>query len=286
VTQQIENPAVPDLPSPQATYDRGYFNQQNNSLKIFFTKLTSILRAIFGPRGSQYFNSPYGAFQDTTTQTIPANTAQVMRWNTTDFSNGVALGSQTTTITGSIATTTLTVTAVTGTIYLGMTISGTGVTVGTTITAYGTGSGGTGTYTVSASQTVSSTTINATIQSKLVVSQSGLYNLQWSGQFENQAVSIQDVSVWLRTDATGTGVDVTGSAGDFSVNNTHGGVHGRLLVGWNYFMYLEANDFIELWWSSTSANIALTAYSAKTAPVRPSTASLIGTLSFVSNVLV
>ena len=41
-------------------------------------------------------------------------------------------------------------------------ISGTGVTAGTTITALGTGSGGVGTYTVSASQTVSSTTITST----------------------------------------------------------------------------------------------------------------------------
>lgn len=65
-------------------------------------------------------------------------------------------------VTGSIATTTLTVTAVTsGTIVLGSVISGTGVTAGTTVTAFLTGSGGTGTYTVSASQTVASTTISS-----------------------------------------------------------------------------------------------------------------------------
>ena len=67
------------------------------------------------------------------------------------------------TFTGSIASTTLTVTAVaSGTITVGQTISGTGVTASTTITALGTGSGGIGTYTVSASQTVASTTITAT----------------------------------------------------------------------------------------------------------------------------
>lgn len=65
-------------------------------------------------------------------------------------------------VTGSIATTTLTVTAVTsGTLRIGQTIEGTGVTDGTIIKAFGTGSGGVGTYTVSASQTVSSTTIFA-----------------------------------------------------------------------------------------------------------------------------
>jgi hypothetical protein len=64
--------------------------------------------------------------------------------------------------TGSIATTTLTITAsASGALAIGSVISGTGVTVGTTITAFGTGTGGNGTYTVSASQTVASTTITA-----------------------------------------------------------------------------------------------------------------------------
>jgi hypothetical protein len=63
--------------------------------------------------------------------------------------------------TGSISGTTLTVTAVSkGAISIGQTISGTGITSGTTITAgNGTVIGGAGTYTVSTSQTVSSTTI-------------------------------------------------------------------------------------------------------------------------------
>jgi len=65
-------------------------------------------------------------------------------------------------VTGDISGTTLTVSAVTsGTLKIGQTIEGSSVTDGTIITAFGTGSGGAGTYTVSASQTVSSTTIYA-----------------------------------------------------------------------------------------------------------------------------
>jgi hypothetical protein len=65
--------------------------------------------------------------------------------------------------TGSIATTTLTVTAMLSgdPIQLGQYIDGTGVTNGTYITAFLTGAGGVGTYTVSTSQTASSTTIYA-----------------------------------------------------------------------------------------------------------------------------
>jgi hypothetical protein len=66
------------------------------------------------------------------------------------------------TFTGSISSNTLTVTAVTGgTISIGQVLSGTGVSTGTTITAFVSGTGGTGTYTVSISQTTSSTTITA-----------------------------------------------------------------------------------------------------------------------------
>lgn len=57
--------------------------------------------------------------------------------------------------TGQISGTTLTITnVVSGALYIGATISGTGVTAGTRVTNFLTGSGGVGTYTVSVSQTV------------------------------------------------------------------------------------------------------------------------------------
>jgi len=66
--------------------------------------------------------------------------------------------------TGSISATTLTVTAITsGVLVQGQILSGAGVTTGTVILSQLTGTAGsTGTYTVSASQTVTSTTITAT----------------------------------------------------------------------------------------------------------------------------
>ena len=61
---------------------------------------------------------------------------------------------------GSITGTTLALSSVaSGAAYVGATITGTGVTAGTRITEFLTGTGGAGTYTVSASQTVASTTI-------------------------------------------------------------------------------------------------------------------------------
>lgn len=71
-------------------------------------------------------------------------------------------------VTGSISGTTLTVSAVsTGNIALGQYITGTGITSGTQIVKFLTGAGSTGTYQVSASQTVSSTTITTYYQRPL-----------------------------------------------------------------------------------------------------------------------
>jgi hypothetical protein len=64
-------------------------------------------------------------------------------------------------VTASISGTVMTVTAVaSGAIVVGQTVFGTGVTANTTVTSFGTGSGGVGTYNVSASQTVASTSIS------------------------------------------------------------------------------------------------------------------------------
>lgn len=77
--------------------------------------------------------------------------------------SGFNLSASSAVVTGSISGFVLTITNVTsGVLQVGMTISGTGVTAGTKITEFTSGSGGTGTYKVSASQTVSSTTITGT----------------------------------------------------------------------------------------------------------------------------
>ena len=71
---------------------------------------------------------------------------------------------RTTAFTGSISGTTLTVTAITsGALYAGMTLYGTGVTAGQTITTFLTGTGGIGTYTISASQTLASTSMTGDV---------------------------------------------------------------------------------------------------------------------------
>ena len=79
--------------------------------------------------------------------------------NTNALVSGVT-GQDTATFTADISGTTMTVSAVaSGTLSVGQQVYGTGVSSLTKITALGTGTGNTGTYTVSVSQTVASTTM-------------------------------------------------------------------------------------------------------------------------------
>jgi hypothetical protein len=273
-------PKSPNLPVPSPTYNQRISEQTNNALRVYFNQLDNTFQNVLGnASGGTFIRFPYGSFQDSTIQTAPANTAQPMHFDTTDFSNGVALNANTTAFTASRALAVLTVTAVaSGVIYQGMTISGTGVPLGTTITAFGTGTGGAGTYTVSTSGTITSEAMTGTVFSKITVDQPGIYNLQWSGQFVNTAAAIHEVSVWLRKNST----DVVGSAGQVSINAKHGAFNGGAIASWNYLVSLKAAEYVEFFWSTPDVAAYLTSYVAGTSPTRPTTASVIATMTFVS----
>lgn len=151
----------------------------------------------------------YGAFQDTTTQTIASTTtAYPITFNTTDESNGVDRGSPT---------------------------------------------------------------------SRIVIGNTGTYNFQWSGQFVNTDSSDQDVNIWVRKN----GVDIVGTNGRVSVPARHGSTDGHIIAGWNFVFSAAANDYFELVWSSSSTAVSIAAFGAGTSPTRPSTASVIFTVTQV-----
>ena len=92
LNQQLDTPAPPNLGTPGGLYDESYFRQTNGGLNVYFSKLTAVFAAIFGPRGGKWINNPYGAFQDSTDQTAAnTTTAYAITFDTTDFSNGVTL---------------------------------------------------------------------------------------------------------------------------------------------------------------------------------------------------
>jgi hypothetical protein len=154
-------------------------------------------------------STPYGAFQDTVSHTVTANTANAMTFNTTDYSSNVSIVSS----------------------------------------------------------------------SRITAAYAGLYNIQFSTQFQNVDTAPQDVYIWLRVN----GVDVVGSTGLIGLPaRKSAGDPYHDIKGWNFFLRLNAGQYVEIVWSTTNANVTIQAYTAGTSPTKPSTASNVVTMTYVA----
>lgn len=109
--------------------------------------------------------------------------------------------------------------------------------------------------------------------SRINFTTAGLYNIQWSGQFQNANSNVKDITVWLKVN----GLNVVGSAGFASIPMSHGSIPGHSIVGWNYLLQFTAGQYMEIAWSAEHVDISLESYPAQTGPVRPTTAALIFT---------
>jgi hypothetical protein len=114
--------------------------------------------------------------------------------------------------------------------------------------------------------------------SKIRVANAGIYNLQFSAQFQNTDTAFQDVYIWLRQNGT----DITGSTGFVSIPNRHAGTDGHAIVGWNYFLSMNLDDYVEIYWSVPNVAVSIQHLAASGTPTKPSTQSVVATLSFVS----
>jgi hypothetical protein len=110
----------------------------------------------------------------------------------------------------------------------------------------------------------------------------GTYNVQFSSQFSNTDNSNQDIVIWVKKN----GVDIPDSSGVVSVPPFKAGSNGQVISGWNYFLNLSANDFIQMCWHVEQANvITLETIAAGTSPTHPRTPSTILTANRVDTFL-
>jgi len=114
-------------------------------------------------------------------------------------------------------------------------------------------------------------TVNS--DTEITIANTGIYNLQFSFQFQNVDSQEHDVTVWLRKN----GSDVAGSAGFVAVVSSHGGIPGHCIPSWNYLLDAVGGDFYELYWSATSLDVSMHFYPAGSPP--PSAASAIFTVT-------
>lgn len=108
--------------------------------------------------------------------------------------------------------------------------------------------------------------------SRITVPSTGVYNLQFSAQFVNTDSSIHDIDIWLKKNGT----NIAGTNGQVSVPNRHGSVDGHALPSWNYFLSLNANDYVELFWATTNTAVSLQTIAASSP--HPAAASVIVTI--------
>lgn len=124
-------------------------------------------------------------------------------------------------------------------------------------------------------------------KTKIYFTNAGIYNVQFSMQFENSNASqADDIQVWLRQgNGTGSASDVAFTTGLVSVPSKHGSINGHIIAGWNYFISTAANDYIQLMYQGGNTALTLVTYAAGTTPTTPVTPATILTAQRVDTFL-
>ena len=117
--------------------------------------------------------------------------------------------------------------------------------------------------------------------SRITVADAGIWNLQFSIQFTNTTNASQDVDVWFRVN--GTNVANSNSRFGFAPRKGVGDPY-HIIAAMNYFVSLNATDYVEIMWRPTDVGVSIEQYAAGTSPTRPAVPSAIVTMSFVSNI--
>jgi hypothetical protein len=135
-------------------------------------------------------------------------------------------------------------------------------------------------YPITFNTTDFSNGVTLSSSSRLNVTDSGIYNIQFSIQFTNTTNASQDVDVWFKVNGTNS----ANSNSRFGFAPRKGvGDPFHIVAAMNYFISLNATDYVEIMWRPTDVGVTIEQYPAGTTPTRPAVPSAIVTMSFVSN---
>jgi hypothetical protein len=112
--------------------------------------------------------------------------------------------------------------------------------------------------------------------SQIKVTNTGLYNIQFSAQLHTTSNESVDFSIWFAM----TGSIIPNSNTDYSIEKISGG--GYAVAALNYLTNITAGDYIELYYSKTTANGQILSQGIKSNPTRPATPSVIVTVTQVA----
>lgn len=110
---------------------------------------------------------------------------------------------------------------------------------------------------------------------KITVADAGVYNIQFSAQLDKTDAGTDPVEIWLALNGQNNALDWTNTS--VAVSTTQ-----KSVAAWNFVIELQANDFVQIMWSSPDANMRLFSQPATTNPPRPGIPSLIVTVTQVA----
>jgi hypothetical protein len=89
--------------------------------------------------------------------------------------------------------------------------------------------------------------------SKIVFSNAGIYNLQFSCQVLNSSVQNHEFYLWLCR----MGLPEIYTNSIITIPSTHGGIDGHFIAAWNFVFSASAGEFFNLCWSGNNTAISI-----------------------------
>ena len=129
---------------------------------------------------------------------------------------------------------------------------------------------------MSADTTELSSGVILSANTRFVVQNSGVYNIQFSTQLQQLNNIDSSISIWFRKN----GVDIPRSNTELAIDKGQGGT-SKLVAAWNILESFTSNQYVEIMWSSPDTGMELLWEVAKTGPTRPVTPSVIVTVTQV-----
>lgn len=110
--------------------------------------------------------------------------------------------------------------------------------------------------------------------SRITMANAGIYNIQFSAQFDKTDSGDDTVQIWLQKN--GSNIANTNTEMTLTGNN------GKHVAAWNFFVNAAANDYFEICWHSSDTAVFINYIAAASSPTRPATPSVILTVNKVA----
>lgn len=112
--------------------------------------------------------------------------------------------------------------------------------------------------------------------SRVVVTNAGTYNMQFSVQLQNASnTDDDDVTFWFKVN----NVNIGNSASVVTVPKKHAGIAGSSILTVNLFYMLASNNYVELYWMTRTGTSQIITIPATTSPSVPEAPGVIFTMN-------